>query len=103
MFNRWRITSAGDITMSAVLNMKDDTFMCEAIKSDEARPGGIGRIHSLSLTLFPPDIIPLSRFLCFFLHCSTHFFTLYIIAVLLSRPRQETHSYPTYAIVPSLL
>ncbi len=68
MFNRWRITSAGDITMSAVLNMKDDTFMCEAIKCDEARPGGIGRIYSLSLTLSPP-----TSFLClsFFVSFST--------------------------------
>lgn len=49
MLHRWGITSAGDITMSAVLNMRDDTFMCEAIKNDEARPGGIGRIYSLCL------------------------------------------------------
>ena len=32
MLHRWCITSAGDITMSAVLNMRDGTFMCEAIK-----------------------------------------------------------------------
>ena len=43
--------------MSAVLNMIDDTFMCGAIKSDEARLGGRGRsrIYSfyLSITLHP--------------------------------------------------
>lgn len=61
----WCITSAGDITMSAVLNMRDDTFMCEAIKSDEVRPGGIGRIYSLcfssisfTLTPFPYFSLP---------------------------------------------
>lgn len=52
---RWRcITSAGDITMSAVSNMRDDTFMCEAIKSNEAGQEGIGKIHSLCFPLFPP-------------------------------------------------
>lgn len=34
---RWRcITSAGDFTMSAVSNMRDDTFTCEVIKRNEA-------------------------------------------------------------------
>lgn len=63
----WCITSAGDITMSAVLNMRDDTFMCEAIKSDEVRPGGIGGIYSLcfssitsTLTSFLYFSLPLS-------------------------------------------
>lgn len=51
MLHWWCITSAGDITMSAVLNMRDDTFMCEAIKNDEARPGGIGRIYSVCVSL----------------------------------------------------
>lgn len=96
MLHWWRITSAGDITMSAVLNIRDDTFMCEAIKSDEARLGGIGRIYRLclSLTLFPlTSFHHLSLFV--FLHRPTHFFILYIIALLVFQPRQETHSYPT--------
>lgn len=43
------------ITMSAVPNIRDDTLMCEAIKSDEARAGGIVRIYSLCpcVTLIP--------------------------------------------------
>lgn len=86
MLHWWCITSAGDITMSAVLDMRDDTFMCEAIKSDEARPGGIGRIYSrcLYLTLSHlTSFFHLSLSLCFFLRCSPHFFTLNIIALLL--------------------
>jgi len=62
---RWRcISSAGDITMSAVLNMRDDTFMCEAIKSDEARPGGIGRIYSPCFCLYSFSITSYLHFFC---------------------------------------
>lgn len=90
MLQQRRITSAGDITMSTVLNMRDDTFMREAIKRDEARPGGI---YSLCLSVYnsvPHDIIPPFISLCAFLHFLTHIFTLYIIALLLFRSLQET-------------
>lgn len=41
---RWRcITPAGDITMSAVSNMRDDSFIREAIKSNQAGPEEKGR------------------------------------------------------------
>lgn len=48
--------------------MRDDAFMCEAIKCDEARPVGI---YSLSLSVYnavPHDIIPPFVSLCVFLH-----------------------------------
>lgn len=70
--------------------MRDDAFMCEAIKCDEARPGGI---YSLSLSVcnaVPHDIIPPFVSLCVFLHCLTHSLTLYVIARLLPRPLQGT-------------
>lgn len=72
---RWRcITSAGDITMSAVSNMRDDIFMCEAIKSNEAGQEGIGKIHSLFPSNFPPPTSSLSHHMCVILYrnCSTH-------------------------------
>lgn len=68
----WCITSAGDITIGAVLNMRNDTFMFGAIKSDEARPGGIDRIYSLYLcNSFPQTSSLLLLFLWFYLHYST--------------------------------
>lgn len=70
MLPRCYITSAGNIIMSIVLTMRDDNFLCEVIKRDEAGPGAI---YSPSLSLFPmTSFLQSSLSLCFFLHCSTH-------------------------------
>lgn len=68
----WRcITSAGDITKSAVLNIEDDTFMCEAIRRDEAGPRGIGRIYGIFLFLtISPDPITSYLFQCLCAFCT---------------------------------
>ncbi len=85
--------------MSAVLNMKDDTFMCKAIKSDEARPRGISRIYSFSLHSFSPDIIlpslSLSRVPSFISSPQT-------LLLFFSLDLTKKHSYPPYETVPSL-
>lgn len=94
MLHWWCITSAGNITMSAVLSVRNDTFMCEAIKSDEVRPGGIGRIYNLCislLTLSPWHHSSISLSLSF---------SLFLSSVLNSLPHLEHYCCSSFSTLP---
>lgn len=107
MLHWWCITSAGDITMSTVLNMRDGTFMCEAIKSDEARPGGIGRKYIQPL--FLSNSFPLTSFHhlyhCFFSTAhltSSHFFLCLAKNTVLSNIAKHCHLLFDLLLSPSV-